>query len=243
MQTATCARESIGMDPTNVDDYESGVLRVFQSKEETKAFYNKIAGVYDLLSEHAERPMREKGLAMLSAQPGENILEIGFGTGHCLVNLAKSVGAEGRVYGIDISERMVALADELMARESLSDRVELTCGEAEFLPYRSESLDAIFTSSTLELFDTPKLPEVLKEWKRVLKPGGRLAVVSLSKVGDQGLVMKTYEWSHKHFPNLIDCRPIYVEHAVAAADFTAIEVSVDHMWVPVEIVLAGKSTR
>lgn len=59
----------------------------------------------------------------------------------------------------------------------------------------------------------------------------------------KGLVMKIYECSHRHFPNLIGCRPIFVKHAVAAADFTAIELSVDHMWVPVEIVLAGKSTR
>ncbi len=227
------------METTNVNDYEPGVLRVFQSKEETKVFYNKIAGVYDLLSEHAERPMREKGLAMLSAQPGEKILEVGFGTGHCLVNLAKSVGVEGRVYGIDISEKMAAIADDLVARENLSDRVELTCGDAEFSPYRSDSLDAVFTSFTLELFDTPKLPEVLRDWKRVLKPGGRLVVVALSKVGNQGIVMKAYEWSHRHFPNLIDCRPIYVERAIDAACFTAIEVSVEHMWVPVEIVLAS----
>lgn len=228
------------MDSTKVNDYQPGVLRVFQSKAETRAFYNKIAGVYDLLSERAERPMREKGLAKLSAQPGEKILEVGFGTGHCLVDLAKSVGVEGRVYGIDISERMVVLADELVARESLSDQVELICGDAEYLPYRPDSLDAIFTSFTLELFDTPKLPGVLEEWRRVLKPGGRLAVVALSKVGKQGIVMKTYEWSHKHFPNLIDCRPIYVERAIDAACFTAIEVSVEHMWVPVEIVLARK---
>ena len=42
-------------------DYEPGVLRVLQTKSETKAFYNKIAHVYDLLAEHSERPMREAG--------------------------------------------------------------------------------------------------------------------------------------------------------------------------------------
>ena len=51
-------------------DYEPGVLRVFQSKDETKAFYNKIAKVYDLLAEHSEQPMREIGLQMLAAQAG-----------------------------------------------------------------------------------------------------------------------------------------------------------------------------
>jgi hypothetical protein len=51
-------------------DYEPGVLRVFQSKDETKAFYNKIAKVYDLLAEHSEQPMREIGINMLAVQTG-----------------------------------------------------------------------------------------------------------------------------------------------------------------------------
>jgi hypothetical protein len=67
--------------PTDVNEYEPDVLRVLQSKDETKAYYNKIAKVYDLLAEHSEQPMREKGLALLAAQPGQRILEIGFGGG------------------------------------------------------------------------------------------------------------------------------------------------------------------
>ena len=226
--------------PEAAEDFEPGVLRVFQSKAETKAFYNKIAKVYDLLSEQSEQPMREKGLAQLAAQPSEQILEIGFGTGHCLVDLARAVGAEGKVFGIDLSEEMLARSQELLEREGLADRVELTCGDALSLPYNDNSLDGIFTSFTFELFDTPEIPLVLAEWKRVLKPGGRLAVVALSKVGKQGIVIKVYEWTHKHFPNLMDCRPIYVEKAIAAATFEIKEVHVDHMWVPVEIILAEK---
>ena len=64
------------------------ILRVFQSKTETKAFYDKISHVYDLLAEHSEGPIRRAGLEILDAQPGEKVLEIGFGTGHCLVSLA-----------------------------------------------------------------------------------------------------------------------------------------------------------
>ena len=60
-----------------------------QTKSETKAFYDKIAKVYDLLAEHSERPLREAGLRLLAAAPGEQLLEIGFGTGHILVELAR----------------------------------------------------------------------------------------------------------------------------------------------------------
>jgi ubiquinone/menaquinone biosynthesis C-methylase UbiE len=220
--------------------YEPGVLRVFQSKDSTKAFYNKIAKVYDLLSEEAEKPMREAGLKKLAAQPDERILEVGFGTGHCLVEIAKAVGPSGKALGIDISDQMVALAHDLLQREGLAERTELQCGDAEQLPYESNSLDGIFFSFTLELFDTPEIPKVLAECKRVLRPGGRIVVVAVSKEGKQGVVVSIFEWAHKHFPNLMDCRPIYVRRALEAAGFTIKDADAKSMWVPVEIVLALK---
>ena len=224
----------------DVEEYEPDVLRVFQSKAETKAYYNKIAKFYDLLAEHSEQPMREKGLEMLAAQPGEHILEIGFGTGHCIVEIARSVAPNGKVYGIDISEAMLERSLELINKADLTALVEITCGDAEHLPQSDNVLDGIFTSFTLELFDTPAIPKVLTECRRVLKPGGRLTVVALSKVSKRGLVMKVYEWSHKHFPNLMDCRPIYVGEALKAANFQIADSLIEKMWVPVEIVSAIK---
>ena len=221
-------------------DYEPGVLRVLQTKEVTRAYYNKLAKVYDVLSEDAERPMREKGITKLSAQPGEQILEVGFGTGHCLVEIAKSVGPNGRVMGIDISDQMLAHARELLMKEGLIDRAELKCGDAEQLPYETNSLDGIFFSFTLELFDTPELPKVLAECRRVLRPGGRLVVVAVSREGKHGVMLNLYEWTHKHLPNLMDCRPIYVRRAMEAADFTIKDAEVESMWVPVEIVVGIK---
>ena len=216
-------------------EYEPGVLRVLQSKHETRAFYNKIAKVYDLLAEHSEHAMREAGLRMLDPAPGQRILEIGFGMGHCLVELAKAVGPQGKVLGIDISENMVDLARDLLRREGLGDRAELCCGDAETLPFPSDALQGIFTSFTLELFDTPSIPRVLAECHRVLAPGGRLVVVAISKEGKPGLVLKAFEWTHRHFPNLMDCRPIYVRRALEAAGFLVDVVALEHMWVPVEI--------
>lgn len=222
-------------------DCEPGVLRVLQTKEATRAYYNKIAKVYDLLSEEAEKPMREAGIRKLAAQPGERILEVGFGTGHCLVEIATAVGPNGKVLGIDISDQMLAHAQELLTKEGMADRAELTRGDAEQLPFESNRLDGIFFSFTLELFDTPELPKVLVECMRVLRPGGRIVVVAVSREGKHGVVLNIYEWAHKHFPNLMDCRPIYVRRALAAVGFTIKEADVESMWVPVEIVLAEKS--
>lgn len=223
-------------------DIEPGVQRVFQTKEETKAFYNKIAKFYDLLAEHSEQPMREVGMKLLAAQTGETILEVGFGTGHCLIALARSVGPSGIVLGVDLAEGMVDLAQALVKKEGLEGRITLNCCDAAQLPFESNSVDGIFTSFTLELFDTPELPQVLAEWQRVLRPGGRLVVVAISKEGKQGVVVKAYEWTHKHFPNLLDCRPIFVGRAMQAAGFTIVDRKVEHMWVPVEIVKGIKSS-
>lgn len=215
---------------------QPGVQRVLQSKGETRSYYNKIARFYDLLAERSEQPMRDAGLAMLAAVPGERVLEIGFGTGHCVVALAQAVGPTGHVFGIDLSDKMVELAQQLVEEKQLADRVELGRGDAADLPYEDHSLNAIFMSFTLELFDTPEIPKVLRECHRVLVPEGRLVVVAISKEGKDGLVMHLYEWTHRHFPNLLDCRPIYVQPALDAAGFRVVDRVVESMWVPVEIV-------
>jgi ubiquinone/menaquinone biosynthesis C-methylase UbiE len=220
--------------------HQPGVLRVLQSKEETRAFYNKIAKVYDLLAERSEQPVRQAGLEMLDARPGEQILEIGFGTGHSLIALAQAVGPSGRVFGIDLSDKMVQAARQRARERGLESRIELVCGDALHLPYEVESLDGVFMSFTLELFDTPEIPLVLAGCRRVLKPGGRLVVVGMSRVTPNGLMTEIFEWTHRHFPNYLDCRPILVRQALEDAGFRTTDCKIVKMWINVEIVRGEK---
>ncbi len=83
------------------------VLPVSKSKEQARSFYDSISGFYDLLTGPLERRCAKRGPEMLSLQPGEHVLEIGFGTGYCFRRIVKSVGPTGRAYGIDISRGMV----------------------------------------------------------------------------------------------------------------------------------------
>jgi demethylmenaquinone methyltransferase/2-methoxy-6-polyprenyl-1,4-benzoquinol methylase len=229
------------MESNNPQQHQSSVLRVLQSKDEKRAFYDKISGVYDLLAEHSEGPVRQTGLEKLALAPGEHVLEIGYGTGHCLVQMAKAVGPEGKVFGIDLSEGMQARARERVEQECLSGRVELSLGDAAQLPYPNGAMDAVFMSFTLELFDTPEIPRVLAECRRVLRAGGRIGVAGISKEGKAGLVVEAYEWTHQHFPNLLDCRPIFVRQALEDAGFLTRDVTIASIWVPVEIVVATKT--
>ncbi len=223
------------------NDATSEVQRVFTTKEQTRKFYNKISRYYDMLAEASEHPMRERGLQVLAVQPGEKVLEVGYGTGGCLVELARAVGPAGKVFGIDLSEGMRQVAEEKLRAAAVAERVELVCGDALHLPYAEGSLDAVFMSFTLELFDTPEIPRVLAECKRVLRSGGRLGVVAVSKEGGEGVVLHLYEWSHEHFPNLVDCRPIFVQRSMEEAGWRIASAERKMMWVPVEIVVGIKA--
>jgi ubiquinone/menaquinone biosynthesis C-methylase UbiE len=231
------------METTNSDGLESQqeVLRVFQSKAETRAFYNKISKVYDLLADQSEAPIRRAALEKLNAGPGEKVLEIGFGTGHCLVALARAVGPAGRVYGVDLADEMLGMAQQNLNREGLAERADLVCRDAMELPYPSGMMDAIFMSFALELFDTPEIPKVLGECRRVLRSGGRIVIAGMSREGEGGMILHLFEWTHQHFPNFLDCRPIFVRLALESAGFEIESMEKRTMWVPVEIVLARRA--
>ena len=197
----------------------SPVLPVTRTKEEAKQSYDRISRFYDYLTGAFERKYAEMALERLSVKEGETVLEIGFGTGHCLKRIAKSVGKSGKAYGIDISAGMLEVTKRKLERARLMDRAELYCGDAASLPYDDNTFDAVFMSFTLELFDTPEIPKVLAEVKRVLKPKGRLGVASMSKENGESKLLRLYEWVHRKWPKYVDCRPIYVEQSLKDAGY------------------------
>ena len=227
----------------NMSKNETEISRVTRPKEEAKASYDKMSKWYDIVTGPFEKKYRDAGLQKLGAKEGEIVLEIGFGTGHCILALAQLVGNSGQVYGIDISEEMLNIALLRVKEAGLSERVKLRCGDAAKLPFEANFFDAIFVSFTLELFDTPEIPTVLHECQRVLPTSnGRICVVAMSKKGRASVMTRLYEWAHRKFPNYVDCRPIFVQKALEDAQFQVLDVTEMSMWgLPVEIVVAKKS--
>lgn len=179
----------------------------------------------------------------LSVEEGETVLEIGFGPGHCLKRLAESVGKMGKAYGVDISSGMLEVTRRKLDKAQLMDRVELYCGDAASLPYGDNTFDAAFMSFTLELFDTPEIPRLLEEVKRVLKPRGRIGVVSMSKQNGESLLLRLYEWAHRKWPKYVDCRPIYLEQSLRDAGYEIRKKErVKLFGLPSEIVVAVKES-
>jgi demethylmenaquinone methyltransferase/2-methoxy-6-polyprenyl-1,4-benzoquinol methylase len=134
---------------------------------------------------------------------------------------------------------MVALTTQRLGRAGLTRTARACCADARRLPFADDSFDGAFMSFTLELFSTADQATVLGECRRVLRPRGRLAVVSLDKPERVTFMQRLYVWLHRHFPKAIDCQPIDVDGALRTAGFEPGDEKRISLWgLPVEIVAA-----
>ena len=195
------------------------ILPVPRTKEEAKQAYNRLSKFYDYTLGLLGRKYSKMALERLSVVEGETVLEIGFGTGHCLKWIAKLVGPAGKVYGIDISPEMIEKTKKRLEKEGLANRAELCCGDATCLPFEESTFDAVFMSFTLEVLDTPEIPGMLDQIKKLLKPGGRLGVIDMSKENGESVFLKVYEWLHNKCPKYVGSRPIYAEQCLIDAGY------------------------
>lgn len=215
------------------------VAPVTTTRTQTRAVYDRIAPLYQLLEGLWGQAAVARGLAALDARPGESVLDVGCGPGFALVHLARDVQPHGRAVGVDLSLRMCEVASRRIRRAHLTAVAAVVESDAARLPFGSGSFDAGLMSFTLELFDTPEIPEVLSEIRRVLRVGGRIGVVALTRAGPASRGRRLYECAHERLPRLVDCRPIYPERSLTHAGF---DVTTSHrvsLWgLPVDVVVA-----
>lgn len=212
------------------------VLPVLTTRREAQRTYGRLSRFYDVTEGLLEGPTKSLALQLAAPTPGETILEVGPGTGWALQRLSTAVGQAGVVCGVDIAPGMLALT----RRRLRGRRAALALGDAATLPLASERFDLVFVTFVLELIPTGEIPVVLGEVMRVLRPGGRLVDVSLSRESPN-LATRIYEWGHKVLPGLLDCRPIYVRRAVAMSGFEIVKARrITIFGLPAEIVLARR---
>jgi ubiquinone/menaquinone biosynthesis C-methylase UbiE len=114
-------------------------------------------------------------VGLLGVEPSDRVLEIGFGPGIAIRELSRRA-TQGFVCGVDHSEVMVRQATRRNADAVRAGRVSLRCGSAEHLPAFEEPFDKVLAVNNLGMWREPD--ERLKELHRLMRPGGRIAIVS-----------------------------------------------------------------
>lgn len=152
-------------------------LELSEHKQKVARVYNLAAAGYD---KPALRffPLTARRLVDLARlREGEHILDAGTGTGLAAFAAAESVGRLGKVIGVDIGEEILNQALQKLDL-TVPSPIEFLLGDMEHLQFPGGSFDAVLSASSL--FFLPDMASGLKEWKRVLKRGGRIAVSGYS---------------------------------------------------------------
>jgi arsenite methyltransferase len=150
------------------------------NKFELTEHKQKVANVYNLASAGYDKPalrffplVAERLVELARIREGDNVLDAGTGTGAAAFAAARKVGRSGKVIGIDIGKQILAQAIQKLDLRTQTN-ICLLPGDMEHLEFPDESFDVVLSASSL--FFLPDMQAGLREWQRVLKPGGRIAV-------------------------------------------------------------------
>lgn len=186
---------------------------------EIPRLYERLASVYDVWGLLTESKARRLCVERAAVRDGESVLEVAVGTGLTLVELARR-NPGGRNVGVDLTPAMLERARRRIARHAV--RAELAVGDAHHLDFPDGSFDLLVNSYMFDLLPQPDFGPVLAEFRRVLRPAGRLVLVNMAQA--ERSLHRLYERLYARWPELMaGCRGVSMKSEVEAAGFTTVE--------------------
>lgn len=199
--------------------------------------YNFFRPLYGSWAALLERQAVAHGLELAQAQSGERVLEVAVGTAAAFTRLRHQAGTHGYAIGVDLAPRMLAAT-----RRRVPDAI-LVRADARSLPFLADYFDLLWSSYLLDLIPTGELLPLLSEFRRVLRPAGRMVLVNLSKKDEE---VTWWERTYQLTPSWLvpylfgGCRPIRAVPFVREAGFTEIEREFVCKGVGSEVIIARR---
>jgi ubiquinone/menaquinone biosynthesis C-methylase UbiE len=148
-------------------------------KKKVVAKYNVLCHIYDIFGLIMESKARRRAMEIAAIRDGENVLEVAVGTGLNFIDiLRKNVG--GWNEGLDISPMMAKKTKKRAEKTGLAN-YSVKVGDSRHLPYADSSFDVIINEYMFDILSYSEYDGVLQEFKRILKPNGRLVLVNTTK--------------------------------------------------------------
>ncbi len=221
-----------------VSDWRSQVLEANKPLDAAVGRYSTLAPVYELWARVTESGPRRRVLNLANVRNGEDILEVATGTGAQLVSLARR-NPSGHTTGVELADGMLAQARKRLQAAGLSS-VELVRGDALRLPFDHASFDVLVNAYMLDLLAREDIVRALAEFKRVMRPGGRLILSNMTK-GERRR-HRVWDSLYARGVNLTaNCRGVLAAPVLAELGFCEIRREyMAQMLFPTEIVTARK---
>lgn len=160
--------------------------------------FDRIAARYDamnrVLSFGLDRGWRRRTVRALALGAAPRVLDLATGTGDLAIDIAR-MHPDAHVIGLDPSSQMLAIAGTKLAKRGLTGRIALVRGDAQRLPYRDGEMDA--ATIAFGIRNVPDRPAALREMARVVRRGGRIAILELGEPR-QGLMARAARFHTRH---------------------------------------------